>query len=1569
MAKKVVNNFNGGELSPYLYGRSDFPKYNTGCVKLENFIPLTYGGVTKRPSSKSLDNTKDNNKTRLIPFTVNVTDNYVLEFTANLIRIYKGESLLDVEIGTNYSENDLNDINFIQSVDVLFLCHKDYPVSSLSRYSESNWVFEEVLFDFPPLLEDDLSGTKIFYDNENRKLVANSNAFVNNHVGAYWVLKEPRTDNNSHVFSGNVDIDYAVNYSEAMNVSYSNWSIDTVQGANNVYIERSFDNINWERYVTVGIHEGKAAAAPDKTFTFASLEPESFNTFIRVAWEGKTEPDITVAGMPNDVGNGVYIQITDINERNAWQLVNDDGTFTIQWNGTDKWEIVQNGSALQDVTSDALMPPTDWSANVTLSYSTTDTGVLEFDLKADSEYLISLYKITDVIDSQNAEVIVISNPSFDTENIDEWNSATSYTTGKTVKYTTTSDDLVVNKIRTTSENSSNVRTSMFDPENSFYDDSGANNASKWRMPYRWGGTDGVGDANTWDWENTFSRSTGANSAGTKPDDVMSDVTTLQIGSNNYLAHCNGASITVRLLEEQANFKFNNSGSYDQTVKYVPTTLYSAIPSVSGQVYSTLINDEQLFAVSKNFLEEKNKILVYTRNKYNYTRPSSETHVNVYKIWEVDVTNRNSSTRIIINPSEEIGEVHFNDFRISSGTITLSGSHAQLKSAQIFNGYIYFSLHFGENDPYGDINPLDHEGDTYILYRTPISNYVLENGKRIYKSNTFTKVYGKAFGTPSNDIHGNYTAYSYMGSIDFYNDGAGTVLVALSKEYITGLYTGNNVNWRDSLRSFRFNKEINSFNEEPFFDYSIYPTVGSETSAITSTRDHSRGNLIYTIKESDGTIVTSQMSAFSTSEPPFKFVITSVETQALTLNIYESLESTTNDVPPNNPNKWIKKEFGTEVWAEGAFSNYRGHPEALAFYEKRLAFANTTYNPNTLWFSFTDNFYNFLTGTLDTESIKVTLNSGRLNEIKWLVPSQSLVIGTSGAEWTIGSEADDIPITPSRFALKERSTFGSNNINPLYVEGAVLFFMRQGRKLREWNFNYFSFESEVPDLTLLSEHITEGGIVSFAHQQQPNNILWMVRNDGELLGLTYDKGQKVFAWHRHAFKEDLNYLSLDGINDYVDAPHVNFQDDETIDLTLNFKLRQSSTEREWLVNQAGSFEIDIRANATNEFYLILGRDSTNANTITYNKKLEFVNDFTDNEWHALHITVDPTETSNNITATIDGVSTTSTSNLSFDFSGTTFEDSNQANYNFLIGNARAYESDYTGDEDLFPDDIPTDTLDLDLRELTLKVEDVTQFSYNFNETSETTVNDVSGNNDATVINSTTPNWVSETNTLKVESVSVLPNQNSEDNVYLVIKKGSKRHVCLLDNLEWGTNYATEFAGLDFYAEATVTVNNRIANFPLGGASHLAGEEVKVIIDGAIQPGFSIVLPDGSVEVTSIVDQNNDPKGDGSYKMFVGLPYTSTVAPMYFQDADLIGNKNGAHKALINFKDTLSAKVGQKETDLEKVRFEPLAHPTTDLKTNMAEVYFKNNNDYLQTLYIVSDDYKPCTILSLIVDIDE
>ena len=36
----------------------------------------------------------------------------------------------------------------------------------------------------------------------------------------------------------------------------------------------------------------------------------------------------------------------------------------------------------------------------------------------------------------------------------------------------------------------------------------------------------------------------------------------------------------------------------------------------------------------------------------------------------------------------------------------------------------------------------------------------------------------------------------------------------------------------------------------------------------------------------------------------------------------------------------------------------------------------------------------------------------------------------------------------------------------------------------------------------------------AYQQEPHNILWCVRDDGELLGFTYNREQDVLGWHRH-----------------------------------------------------------------------------------------------------------------------------------------------------------------------------------------------------------------------------------------------------------------------------------------------------------------------------------------------------------------------------------------------------------------------------------------------------------------------
>lgn len=85
------NSFTTGQVSPHLEGRTDYPKYNSGCRVLENFIIQAQGPVTKRPGTEYLDKGADTNDTvmRIIPFVYSTDDSYVLEFVDSELRFYR----------------------------------------------------------------------------------------------------------------------------------------------------------------------------------------------------------------------------------------------------------------------------------------------------------------------------------------------------------------------------------------------------------------------------------------------------------------------------------------------------------------------------------------------------------------------------------------------------------------------------------------------------------------------------------------------------------------------------------------------------------------------------------------------------------------------------------------------------------------------------------------------------------------------------------------------------------------------------------------------------------------------------------------------------------------------------------------------------------------------------------------------------------------------------------------------------------------------------------------------------------------------------------------------------------------------------------------------------------------------------------------------------------------------------------------------------------------------------------------------------------------------------------------
>ena len=138
----------------------------------------------------------------------------------------------------------------------------------------------------------------------------------------------------------------------------------------------------------------------------------------------------------------------------------------------------------------------------------------------------------------------------------------------------------------------------------------------------------------------------------------------------------------------------------------------------------------------------------------------------------------------------------------------------------------------------------------------------------------------------------------------------------------------------------------------------------------------------------------------------------------------------------------------------------------------------------------------------------------MNVIRWLSPGARLAIGTAGGEFVAAGSGVDEAITPSSIRIVRQTTYGSKAVRPVRIGNVVLFVQRQGRKVREF---VYAFESDAyvgPDLTLLAEHATLGGIDETAYQTEPDSILWAVRSDGALLGMTYEREQQVVAWHRH-----------------------------------------------------------------------------------------------------------------------------------------------------------------------------------------------------------------------------------------------------------------------------------------------------------------------------------------------------------------------------------------------------------------------------------------------------------------------
>jgi len=151
--------------------------------------------------------------------------------------------------------------------------------------------------------------------------------------------------------------------------------------------------------------------------------------------------------------------------------------------------------------------------------------------------------------------------------------------------------------------------------------------------------------------------------------------------------------------------------------------------------------------------------------------------------------------------------------------------------------------------------------------------------------------------------------------------------------------------------------------------------------------------------------------------------------------------------------------------------------------------------------------------LDDDAVELTLSAQRGGRICFIAPRDKLWIGASSGEWTVSGSSVNTPVTPGGVKANREGTSGSARVQPCQAGSSLLYVQRSGKKVREMAYRLDSDSYTSQDLTLLSAHLGEPGIVQLACVQEPDPMLFCVRADGVLLAMTYLPEQDVCAFSR------------------------------------------------------------------------------------------------------------------------------------------------------------------------------------------------------------------------------------------------------------------------------------------------------------------------------------------------------------------------------------------------------------------------------------------------------------------------
>jgi hypothetical protein len=205
------------------------------------------------------------------------------------------------------------------------------------------------------------------------------------------------------------------------------------------------------------------------------------------------------------------------------------------------------------------------------------------------------------------------------------------------------------------------------------------------------------------------------------------------------------------------------------------------------------------------------------------------------------------------------------------------------------------------------------------------------------------------------------------------------------------------------------------------------------------------------------------------------------------------------------------------WSLPAWNSASGYPaQVLLAFERLIFFTGFELIASTIgdYGGGSVNMAPFSDGGLITPDAAFRLRLAISNPVLWAKQDRDIIlIGTADGVYAIRKINASQIFSSDNVECVKQTHFGVSRCRPVQAGTATIIVQSGGRKLREAGYDLNSDRYLSPTLNLWQRHITRGGVNQLAFQGEPEELLWIVRGDGQLALHPHVPEQEVKGFSR------------------------------------------------------------------------------------------------------------------------------------------------------------------------------------------------------------------------------------------------------------------------------------------------------------------------------------------------------------------------------------------------------------------------------------------------------------------------